>query len=345
MANIFILLLVAHMVLIGGKLYSSEITLADQQTDMLDCGLPKISARPQNRASNVDIFADALYWFATETVDWALILAQNQSEERITFKTLDFDWSPGFRVGVGYNMKHDQWDTQFYYTWFYAHTTEHANGGSGVVQSAFLGSKVSDIGTYQTGKINLNLHFNILDWDLGRSFFVSKALSLRPLIGIKGGWINQSIHTKWKKNTNFLGVPISTTENLKNNFRGIGPKGGVNGKWILGNTHKYFFSLLGDFAGAFMWGHWTIKDKFQDIFQTTAFTKVRDRNFGALMLQGLMGIGFDVNFDKDQSHFSMKLGYEIEDWFNQYQVFDNATGTHNNDLILQGLTLDMRLDF
>ena len=43
--------------------------------------------------------------------------------------------------------------------------------------------------------------FNIFDWELGRNFWVSKALSLRPFLGLKGGWIHQSIHTKWQNPT------------------------------------------------------------------------------------------------------------------------------------------------
>ena len=69
------------------------------------------------------------------------------------------------------------------------------------------------------------------------------------------------------------------------------------------------------------------------------------RNFGALMLQALMGLGWDFNFDKDRSHFALKVGYEIQDWLNHFQVFTNASGTDNFDLILQGLTLDLRFDF
>ena len=58
---------------------------------------------------------------------------------------------------------------------------------------------------------------------------------------------------------------LSGSESVTNNFRGGGPEGGLNGKWILGNVNRHVFSLFGNFAGAFMWGHWTLKDKFIDI--------------------------------------------------------------------------------
>ena len=70
-----------------------------------------------------------------------------------------------------------------------------------------------------------------------------------------------------------------------------------------------------------------------------------ERNFGAVMLQALLGFGWDFNFDKNRSHFALKVSYEIQDWLNQFQVFTNFAGTANSDLILQGLTADLRFDF
>lgn len=305
-------------------------------------GLPNISDRPVIESRNVDIFANALYWHASEGIDWAFTITIEQNLETVDFKTFSFGWDPGFRVGIGYNMEYDQWDIQAYYTWF---STEEKATTSGDITSPFLGSKVALYTSYQAAKIDWKIRFNIIDLDLGRSFLVSHFLSLRPFVGIKGGWIDQTIHTKWQ-NPLILGVRnfLTASENIKNNFGGGGPKVGINGKWILGNSGNNYFSLFGDFAAAYMWGNWTIRDQFIGIL-STASIEVGSRNLGAFMLQGLIGIRFDCNFDKDRSHFSMKIGYELEDWFNQYQVFDNLTGGQNNDLILQGLTVDLRFDF
>ncbi len=35
--------------------------------------------------------------------------------------------------------------------------------------------------------------FDMFDWELGRSYFVSNYLVLVPHFGIKGGWIDQTI--------------------------------------------------------------------------------------------------------------------------------------------------------
>lgn len=330
MMSILLRAVVLLLVMVGAKLHANNG----------DSGLANLSDRPEAQDKTIAVFADALYWHASETVDWAFTIAPNGNFERTRYRTLSFGWDPGFRVGLGYNMHHDQWDTRFYYTWFKTDITDHA---SGAITSAFLAARLSLLEPFETGKIRLHLLYNMFDWDLGRSFLVSKYLSLRPYIGAKGGWINQEIHLKWTKP--ILGNLLLASENVQNNFRGGGPKGGVSGKWILGNAARRAFSIVGNFAAAYMWGHWTLRDVYTDNLSTKDSIQMKDRNFGSFMVQALLGLGWDFNFDKNRSHFALKVGYEIEDWLNQFQVFSDASGTQNSDLVLQGLTVDLRLDF
>ena len=169
----------AFVLPMGGDLFADSMSQAPQY---MDTGLPNLSDRPASQDRSIDIFADALYWHATETVDWAYTRVSSPNFERATYKTLSFGWDPGFRVGLGYNMHHDQWDTQLTYTWFQTEATNRANGA---VVSGFLAARLSLLEPFTTGKIRFNLHYNMFDWDLGRSFFVSRSLSLRPYIGLR----------------------------------------------------------------------------------------------------------------------------------------------------------------
>ncbi len=314
---------------IGGSVHAEE-------------GLPNLSIRPETQSRTIDIFADALYWHTGETVDWAFTLVNNQNSEQAAYKTFSFNWAPGFRVGLGYNMKHDDWDTQLSYTWFQSKATDHA---SGLVTSAFLAARLSLLEPFSTGKARINLRYNIFDWDLGRSFLVSHYLCFRPFIGLKGGRINQMIHSKWTI-PNFLDLfTFIAKEKITNRFQGAGPKGGVTGKWCFGNIEARCFSLIGTFEAGYLWGHWTIRDKFVDSLLTVIFVKPSKRNFGSLVLHAFIGLGWDCNFDHDRAHFSAKIGYEIEDWFNQFQIYSDASGSQNNNLILQGLNAGVRFDF
>lgn len=300
------------------------------------------SVRPKAQCKTIDFFVDALYWYTSETVDWAFTLEQNQRSEKTTYKTFSFDRALGFRMGLGYNMMHDQWDTQASYTWFQSKAKDHTSGS---VTPAFLAARLSLLEPFSTGKARLNLHYNIFDWDLGRNFLPSKYLLLRPSIGLKGGWIIQAIHSNWTI-PNFLNLFLfRASENLKQKFQGGGPKGCVIGKWCFGNIQKNSLSLIGQFEAGYLWGHWSIQDKFFDNLLTKIYVKTSDRNFGSFVFHSFIGLGWDYNFDHDRSHFGLKLGYEIEDWLNQFQIFSDASGSQNNDLILQGLDLGIRFDF
>lgn len=307
-----------------------------------DCGLPNPSVRPETQQKTIDIFADFLYWYTSESVDWAFTLTQSQNSLQTSYKTFSFEWAPGFCIGFGYNMEHDQWDTQASYTWFHSKATDHARGS---VTSAFLAARLSLLEPFSTGRASLNLHYNIFDWDLGRSFLVSKYLALRPSIGIRGGWISQAIHSDWTI-PNFLNLFLFTaSENVEQSFQGGGPKGGMLAKWCFGNLRKHSFSLISQFEAGYLWGRWSIRDKFVDNLSTVIYVKTFDRNFGSLVLHSFMGFGWDCNFDHNRSHVGLKLGYEIEDWLNQCQIFSDTSGSQNNDLILQGLSAGLNFDF
>lgn len=305
-----------------------------------DEGLPNPSARPCAQLRTIDVFVNGLYWYTSESIDWAFTRHNEGNSVCTSYKSLVFDWAPGFRVGLGYNMEHDQWDTQASYTWFQSKASGAANGP---IIPGFLAARLSLLEPFSKGSTNIRLHYNMFDWDLGRAFFVSSHLLVRPSIGIKAGWINQEIHSHWTLFTDLL--PIVAQENLKQRCAGGGPKGGVTCNWCFGNTQNQFFSLIGAFDVGYLWSHWSIRDKFIDNLNTPIYLKTTPRNFGSFVLHAFLGIGWDCNFDCNRSHFGCKLGYEIEDWFNQLQIFSNISGAQNNDLILQGLTAALRFDF
>lgn len=285
-----------------------------------------------------EIFLDALYWRATETVDWALTNNLTTPNQNITYKTTSFNFKPGFRVGVGYESA---WDTKFYYTRYHTNAT---NSASGNLTSAFLGGKLAQTcfeGAlpapcasyfFQSGNVNFTIDFNMIDWDFSKRFYPTNALMLRPLIGLEGGWINQSVNTSFQN-------PVTLAENVTNNFSGVGPKVGIETKFTFLRSHDYQFNLIADFTTAYLWGHWNIKDVLNDNQPQTINIEAKNRNFGSLAVHALMGANLDYKC------FSMKLGYEINDWFNQCQIFDDGTGAHNNDLILQGITLRLAYNF
>jgi len=319
-------------------------------------GQPNAPARLRPNSTDFDIFANLLVWTAKEAgADcWAEAITSTSSSISNDLKEVHFGWDPGFRVGIGYGMKRDQWDTQLYYTWFYTRGTDHVSGGPGTIHSTFLGNFYIDNFSgsgitgpaYQSASIDWKIRFNIFDWELGRNFWVSKALALRPFIGVKGGWIDQSIHSKWR-NPHLSGAEFFNvgTENLKNNFWGIGPSAGINTQWVLFANQSQFFSLFGDFSGAMMWGHWSFSDVFKNDIHQKVTVGPQSINSGASMFRLFMGFKWDANFKQARYRFSTKLGYEMQFWLDQLQFYSFTGGRLDNELTLQGGTLEFCFNF
>ena len=273
----------------------------------------------------IEYYADALYWQASETVDWSLTNNLNLLNQRISYNTIAFHFAPGFRIGAG--LQNEDWNAQLFYTYFHVKEIDSAQGN---VISAFIPSKFAE-GIYQRGQVNFTIDLNMVDFDLYKQIKVGEHLILHPIIGLKGGTINQQV------NSRFQGSLI-VFESVTNDFSGFGPKVGIDGRWIFYKTNGVQYSLAAEISSAFMWGKWSIHD---NMTQSNSFlsssVQVGKRNMGALELQGLIGINLHYK------NANVKIGYEVADWFNQYQVFDDGTGTHTNDLVLQGLTVAFTL--
>lgn len=334
---------------------------SDKQPNKPESMMPSVvtltSARPESD-NGWYIFADALYWHAdVGNTDWAFrnnnINAASGVIEGPNHK-LDFKWSWGFRVGLGVNMDHDHWDSNIYYTWFHTHNSNAVGTQNDGSQTAVdnQGSTGAIFGGGH-GEIDWRIHYSMFDWELGRWYFVSKSLALRPHVGLKGGWIHQKVEREWKIDSQNEGKA-----KLENDFWGIGPVGGINTTWMLGSVGMHRFSLFGDFAGALMYGHFDVDHR--ETFETNEVVKSGnkihdlDRNLAVAMLQAMFGLGWDTPFNRDRCHFGLKVGYEFQYWFRQNQMLNMKTNPplntveywrNSDDLALQGLTVDFRFDF
>lgn len=324
-------------------------------------GLPNPAARFRSDSSTVSLFADLLVWSAAESGadNWAEVIYPSGSTTHCKIQDVRFNWNAGVRVGLDYGMHHDQWDTSLYYTWFRTKGTHHTSGPLGSVFSSFMGNFYIDNSTgagisgvpYEKASMDWTIRFNMFDWELGRAFSVSRALSVRPFVGLKGGWIHQSIHSKWKhpdlSDPKYAGAtPFTTaTENLKNNFWGLGPSAGLNTKWSLLRSQRHLLNLFGDFSGAIMWGHWTFRDAYRNDIGQKVSIDVSPIDGGASMLRMLMGLEWGININAGQSRFSTRLGYEMQCWLDQLQFYSFDAGRLSDELTFQGGTLEFRFDF
>jgi len=319
-----------------------------------------ISVKQDRDCGHFDVFANLIIWTAKEAgADcWAEIITSDIFSSSNDLLEVNFGWDPGFKVGAGYKGGKSRWDTQTCYTWFHTKGSDDISGAPGTIHSTFLGNFYVDnifgLGLsgppYQKASIDWTIQFNIFDWELGYDFSVSNALSFRPFLGIKGGWINQSIDSKWVNpdlsNPDFFGAqPFNIgIESLKNNYWGIGPGAGVNTRWDLFRGESLFY-LFGDFAGAMMWGHWSFNDVYQNDINQQVTVDLQDINGGSSMFRTFMGFGWDTYWRQNRYRFSTKLGYEMQFWLDQLQFYSFTGGRLTNNLSLQGGTFEFCFDF
>lgn len=274
----------------------------------------------------MDFYAEGLYWQASETVDWVLTNNLNSTHQTIAYQTLSFHPKPGFRLGLG--VDGSQFDTRALYSHYQTSTTDTSGANS---ISTFFGGKFTSP-FYQAGQASMKINFNVIDLDLlYNQLNLSDHLLIRPTLGLRGAWIDQTIITQFQN-------PISVVETVQNNFTGVGIKGGMENKFYFLQTNNATYSVIANFAASFLFGNWSIHDQLTSNNARPPFNvDVGKRDFGAPALEALLGMGFDY------SNVALVAGYEVADWYNQYQVFDDGTGAHNDDLMLQGLTLKLKV--
>jgi Legionella pneumophila major outer membrane protein precursor len=322
------------------------------------------------------LFADALYWHADVTnAEWAFVNSAAAVTAPAAGKNqeLAFKWNWGFRAGIGFEFDHDQWDTNLYYTWFRNKTASNSSTSSASFNVP-VGGSASSLNTDSgmtttavlTGSASAKLNFNVLDWELGRSFYISNSISLRPHIGVKGAWNKLTENESFTASTAGL-ASYSSRDRTKS--WAIGPSTGINSNWYFGcaNTmssgrngevkDRPGFSIFGDVSGALMYGHF--KNSHSESGATSggvAFGGLNvsglNRNLMVPVLTGMMGLAWDMCFDCDKMHLGIRAGYELQYWFRQNQRFAfNSLGATprytrtTGDLALQGLTIDVRFDF
>ncbi len=304
-----------------------------------------IAVSPKN---NVVVTASVFSWLASEEVASIWTHAVNVGNPVVLFTpSFDFKWDYGFRIGIGYNLSHDDWDMICNWSWFDTSATNAVSPKPLTwvfpeFDAAFLsGNSCAEMA------VRWDLLFNMFDWGIGKGCWVSQDLFLRPFVGLKGGWIHQSIQATYDhliKQLVFVTDQLGK-EKLKNNFWGIGPLGGIETKWRIGMFGSHFLDLCGDLSAATMWGVWSCSDVYRDTLSQSISVDTKNDFLGALMFGGFFGFGWEVDFRNNRSHFAAKLGYEMQLWLNQLRVATFQLQRLHHDLTLQGITFNVRYDY
>ena len=343
----------------------NRITALEQRRSA--SGVINPPARPQVR-NGADLFAfgDLLYWKSNE-IGLPLGIVNKGTPDNLAhsrIENLKGKWDLAFRVGIGYDVPHDGWDlslTWLRYNGFGHRKHIHTKTNRFVLPTpAPSADPIADNNFCIKAKGRWRLLLNQLDLDLGREFFVSKWVTLRPHAGLRVDWIFQTTKAKFG-NFNFLPIPNNVELKNRDRWWGVGIESGLDTQWGLGGG----WSIFANFAAAILYGEHHIKVKDRDdppvINFSNGATSIPDGDFvknreklliAHPILDLQLGLRWDWMLAHDHLHLGLQIGWENHLYFsqNQFPIFGDDFNlgkffANQGDLSLEGWTLGMRLDF
>jgi len=300
-------------------------------------------AGPQTmRSWNPFITADFIYWTVREDGMFHAVSGVGPNVGKGRVHDLDWEWDPGFKVGLGFNLPHDGWDIFAEYTWIrtsVSDTVSQDPATSNLI-SYWTINGIAPIQFLARSRATLDVHFNDIHLELGRNSYLSQYLKLRIHAGLQGTWINQDYEV-------YQTLPDDSMYRLSQNqdFWGIGLRAGLNTSWQFTQN----WSFYADFALSILWGEFDLdrKDRsiINDVDTTNIHTGVSPHTFEPVLSIDA-GLRWETWFSNGDFHLLFQAGWEHQLWILQNEFIKVPTETdHVGDLVLQGLTVRARFDF
>ncbi|MGL5627003.1 MAG: Lpg1974 family pore-forming outer membrane protein [Candidatus Rhabdochlamydia sp.] len=356
-------------------LLTISFTYADADSALPDLSIPSLESRlvcleqefgingitnppgmPLTRNGwDFQISADALLWqvqedgliYGVETVSTGFPIGAHSLKQK-------YNW--GFRIGLDWTLPHDNWDIAVNWTHLVSNRHgKHTAGPSnvltktqGYITDNRLDFEPEDIGFYTTiGNSKYHNRLDQISLNLGREFFISKWVTLRPFFGLRADWLHQRLHTSYSGITEVPPPPFPPTSHQtahqSNKWWGIGIESGLN-------TQLNFcggFSLYGNIATAIEYGLQKLSLKESGI---VVFPFRNSYHICRPILDLQLGLGWDYNFCEDAFHLGLKLGWENHVYFDQsrflsYNTVNYSDNQSGGSLTYQGWTLHACFDF
>lgn len=309
---------------------------------------PTKPASPDVKGDDWQIGLDILYWMArVEGTEFAYTNDRNTINLPILGETIDVDlkWKWGLRAFVSRFFDYDGWDFNLNFTYFTPRGSNSTAVGNSNTRIPLKGANITATGVNQA-KSQFALDFYNLDGELGRNYFISGRLTLRPFIGIRTTWMNQ------KQITHYSGGPTlgMHTDIItdSNKFWGMGPRFGLNTDWILWNN----FRFIGNVAGAVLYGYFNVKYLEEHTVNVNDKVNLRfQKHRFAPTMQGQLGLGWQSYINQKKQYVTLGLFYEVQYWWSQNQML-TLTETSpvryqsiNGDVGFQGLVIRAAVTF
>jgi hypothetical protein len=245
-----------------------------------------------------------------------------------TVKENAFGWNLGGRIALGYHFDHDCWDTNINYTTYQNNQTDHVSKSepSYVRPTTYTAGPALGLGAYsflfKAAKSHYDIGYNNVNWELGRSYYVSQRLSLSPSLGAQSCWLDlkRNIHytlTFFQGTSNREDTTIKV--NSKSYLWGIGPRFGINSAIYLGDG----FSISSNLATGLLYGYFRsnvhIKPDGNSILASEdpdaglrQTLKINQKNHRFTPnVQMFIGLIWETYMMENTKHLTLGAGYEV----------------------------------
>ena len=254
----------------------------------------------------------------------------------------DFQWQPGFQVGVGYVMPQTHWDVALKGSHYHSATNGHRSTDGNNLVGMFPVWSLSDQtlpGDYVTSaKIKGKLTFDRVILQGGYFFEVSDRFVVRTSVGLENVFLKQGYHIQYAGGIYSTGIDYI---HMDNNCWGVGPQVGVYPWLALGEG----FSLSGRGSFSFLCGRFSVKQNetyLGNELYDSSHTTVR----GRWSTDVEAGVQWKHLFFHDQFSFAVRLAYEYLVYYKQNQFDKDAYNKlHGGGIQIQGGILSVLFDF
>ncbi len=297
-------------------------------------------------AWDVFLLADYIYWQQKERgLEYGLIVPANVATTDYKTAKMSFDYKSGFKVTLGTNFEHDNWTALVEYVRLHGiHKSSFSAPTNGYITSFFIyNSNLTNNASKMKGRWSLS--YDILNVEFARPCYVGTQLTLRPYIGMTGGWINQTMKTIGTYLTDTFTIYAKTYTNSWL----IGPRFGLDTNWFLGAG----FDLKADIAAGLPYQKIKSSFKQQSGYYSYSLAYRMSEKISQITpeIEGTLGFGWGTYFNEHKWNFSCQALYDFVYYFDQNHMRKLAdlqlrqVKIKPNDLILHGLTVALRLDF
>lgn len=306
-----------------------------------------------------NIFGSFIYWHTSEEgLDLAYVgPVAGTSEGTVVLPGAvayqDFTYKPGFQVGVGFNLNHDDWVGWLEYTWLHQSETTSAaapalaSGSAGSWSSSDWFPSTAFSGTRNNVSSKWKMHLDMLDLMFSRPYYQGTCLTVSPFGGLRALWIRQRLDVSLTDNAPITGSNQPWYSSNLSNSWAIGPALGANTHWLIGCG----FRFEGEAAGSILYTQYTtIANNISTPATSGVTSKTTDYNTLRAMAQLGVGAGWGSYLYCQKYYLDFAARYDFNYLWNQNVMrpfVSELAGQENDrgDLFLHGLTVTARFDF